>query len=126
MVIVVRIPATPSIVLSPNSRVHWATRMREVARFREMARVATLATTSAADRERIAAAASIGYRLRVSWEPGRRGVRDEDNLLASCKSALDGVADAFGIDDAKLHVRGIEIDRESREGVTVLTMEIEA
>ena len=75
---------------------------------------------------RIAAAASIGYRLRVSWEPGRRGVRDEDNLLASCKSALDGVADAFGIDDAKLHVRGIEIDRESREGVTVLTMEIEA
>lgn len=123
--VTIRIPATPSTILSPNSRVHWATRMREVARFRETARVATLATTSVAERERIAAATSIGYRLRVSWEPGRRGVRDEDNLLASCKAALDGVADALGIDDAKLHVRGIEIDRQSREGVTVVAMEVE-
>lgn len=124
--VTVTIPMTPSPALSPNCRVHWATKARAVAKLRETARIATLATIPATDRAAFASASAIGYRLRVSWEPGRRGIRDEDNLLASCKSALDGVADALDIDDARMHVRGIEIDRKSRAGVTVFTLEVEA
>mgnify|MGYP002737680025 CR=1 FL=1 len=118
----IRVPMTPSPALSPNMRVHWATKMRAVATFRQVARVAALASTTADERATLTASPTIGYRVRVSWEPGRRGMRDEDNVLAACKAALDGIADALEIDDARLKIRGIDIDRETREGVTVFTM----
>lgn len=69
-----------------------------------------------ADRE------SIGYTVSVSWEKRRTGMRDEDNVLASCKAAIDGVAEAIGIDDRRLRVRGIALDTTSRLGVTTITL----
>lgn len=36
--------------------------------------------------------------------------RDADNLLASCKAALDGLSDAVGVDDSMFSIR-FEIDK---------------
>ena len=116
------IPMTPARVLSPNARTHWATKARAVSRYREAARLSTAATIDVDERNALHGSTSIGYTVRVAWERGRRGSLDEDNVLASCKAALDGVADALGIDDRRFHVRGVEIDRQSRAGVTVITL----
>jgi Holliday junction resolvase RusA-like endonuclease len=43
----------------------------------------------------------IGERLplRVTFYPPDRRRRDDDNMIASFKSARDGLADALGVDD---------------------------
>jgi crossover junction endodeoxyribonuclease RusA len=123
VVIDIVIPMTPPRALSPNARIHWAPKAKAAAKFRSAARLATFAAMSQAERSRVATATTIGYRIRVSWEPRRVGLRDEDNVLASCKAAIDGIADALGIDDRILRIRGIDIDRTSRLGVTVITLE---
>ena len=122
MVTAIVIPMTPSRVLSPNARTHWATKARAVSRFRDAAHLSTTVTMPADEREALQRCQSIGYVVRVSWERGRRGSIDEDNVLASCKAALDGVADALGIDDRRFHIRGVEIDRTSRAGTTTITL----
>lgn len=116
------IPATPSPILSPNARGHWGPKARAASRFRETARLATLGAISADTRAELADLPSIGYTVSVSWEKRRTGMRDEDNVLASCKAALDGVAEAIGIDDRRLHVKGISLDTTSRLGVTTITL----
>lgn len=116
------IPATPSPILSPNARGHWAPKARAAARFREAARLATLGALSPDLRDDLADIPEIGYTVAVSWERRRTGMRDEDNVLASCKAAIDGVAEAIGIDDRRFRVRGISLDSASRLGVTTITL----
>lgn len=116
------IPATPSPILSPNARGHWAPKARAASRFRETARLATLGAISDDVRAALADRQSIGYTLAISWERKRRGMLDEDNALASCKAAIDGVAEAIGIDDRRLRVKGIALDTTSRLGVTTITL----
>jgi hypothetical protein len=50
-------------------------------------------------------------RLRVSIiaRPKDNRARDEDNLQASLKAALDGVAAALGVDDSRFRIQGTEI-----------------
>lgn len=80
--------------LSPNSRIHWAQKAKAKAKARKDACLI---------------AKSAGWH-RVEWPEGRLAVwidyyapdrrhRDIDNLLASSKAMLDGVADAMGVDD---------------------------
>lgn len=45
---------------------------------------------------------SIGY--RCTFFPPDRRARDEDNLIASLKSSLDGIAQALRIDDRCFHL----------------------
>jgi crossover junction endodeoxyribonuclease RusA len=84
----------PPAQLSPNRRQHWAKAAAARKAYRARCRA-------------IAAAAGVGAvlagkeRLEVAltfFPPDRRG-RDWDNMLASMKSGLDGLADATGIDD---------------------------
>lgn len=44
---------------------------------------------------------SEGFHVRVTFHPPDRRRRDLDNMLASVKSALDGIALATGVDDHK-------------------------
>ncbi len=82
--------------LSPNSRIHWAPRARAKKSARENAYLLTK---------------KAGWH-RIAWPKGRLAVwidfyapdrrrRDVDNLLASCKAVLDGIADAMGVDDRR-------------------------
>lgn len=79
----------PARALSPNSRVHWAAKAKAVRKYR--------ATAWALAKE------ALGWRRGPKWIRARatcrfffrdRRQRDRDNLLASMKSAFDGLADA--------------------------------
>lgn len=115
---------TPPRECSPNARAHFAKKAKAARTYREAAQLATKSTLNGEPgvRDALTTARRICYRLTVSWEPGRRGTIDEDNTLASAKAALDGIAAALGVDDRRFTVRGVEIDRATRRGVTVVTL----
>lgn len=117
---IVEIPMTPSTVLSPNARAHWAPKAKAAAELRDAARLAVLSSTTAAERSHIIAGSGIGYTVTVYWKRG--GSRDEDNILARCKAAIDGIADGLGIDDKRMHVRGVNSNTSAKLGVTVFTL----
>ena len=52
--------------------------------------------------KRAAPIGSISY--RCSFFPPDRRARDEDNLLASMKSSLDGIAEALRVNDKCFHI----------------------
>lgn len=79
--------------LSPNSRLHWARKARVVAK----ARLDATWTTLAANIPLPAPDGPIDLHI-VFYPPDRRR-RDRDNMQASLKSALDGIAFALGVDD---------------------------
>ena len=86
----------PDRALHPNSRVHWSKRSKAAKAQR------TMALLVAADACWSGAAMPEG-RLHVwidAYPPDRRR-RDADGLLSSLKSALDGIADAMGVDDRR-------------------------
>lgn len=80
--------------LSPNDRRH---RMA-VARIKRQYRADCAWSTIAAGVRNIKAR---GLRVRVTFHPPDRRARDTDNMLASIKAGLDGVADVVGIDDSR-------------------------
>lgn len=89
----------PNKGLSPNARLHWAAKSR-------------LAKKAKADAYALALAAArsqpvepAGY-VKVAIEfcpPDRRG-RDLDNMLSSLKWALDGIAQALGVNDKRFAI----------------------
>lgn len=80
--------------LSPNWRGHWAARAKAKKTFRQVWWAEALHQ---------GAGKLNAEKLHVSLcfhMPDKRA-RDLDNLLASCKAGLDGLADAIGVDDSK-------------------------
>jgi len=86
----------PSPKLNPNARQHWSALARHKKRAKADAfvRTKTLAKTPKIP-------AGVPLRLSLKFAPPTRARRDLDNLLASCKAALDGVAEALGVDDSR-------------------------
>lgn len=86
----------PNRDLSPNARVHWSVR----------AKAAKLARRRAGDLTIVAGWKRMKLpegRLHLwidAYAPDRRR-RDTDGILSSLKSAIDGIADALGIDDRR-------------------------
>lgn len=89
----------PARVLSPNARAHWAVKRRAVQEARRFAHAEAFYKSQGA---RATPLGKIEY--RCSFYPPDRRARDEDNLVASMKSYLDGVADALRVNDAKFHL----------------------
>ena len=91
----------PSAKLSPNARLHWASKSKVTKQHR------TLAHT-------ICAMNSLGfgkpvrfksYQLHFFWKDKRR--HDRDNATSQCKAYLDGIADAIGQDDSQWNFDGV-------------------
>lgn len=82
--------------LSPNARLHWS----KVAKAKKAYRKVCWALALEAG---VAGKFDQAQRLSVHmvFYPPDRRERDEDNLVASMKSGLDGLADALGINDRK-------------------------
>lgn len=80
----------PSKPLWQNSRCHWAKRARAVAAHKHEA--------WALARE-AAVAKMPNARLEISFHPPDRRRRDIQNMPATMKAAIDGIADAMGCDD---------------------------
>lgn len=89
----------PSRGLSPNARCHWAVKRKLVLIAR---RIAYCETRRKTDGHRAVPDGRIGY--RCSFYPPDKRARDEDNLIASMKSSLDGIAQALHVDDKFFHL----------------------
>jgi crossover junction endodeoxyribonuclease RusA len=81
--------------LSPNARVHWAVKARRASIYRQVSYFRTL---EAPGRRKVAM--GPGNALGMTFCPPDARRRDLDNLIASMKSAQDGIASALGIDDS--------------------------
>lgn len=84
----------PDKRLSPNSRHHWA----QVARAKKAAKRTAHYTVLEAGIGKIETTA---VNVKLSFYPPSKRHYDADNLIASHKAALDGIAEAIGVDDSK-------------------------
>lgn len=87
----------PAKELSPNARLHWSKKSKAVKAARSTAWATALASGAAklrADRLDVA----------LTFLPPDARRRDTDNLIASSKALLDGLADATGVDDSKFNL----------------------
>ena len=82
----------PPRELSPNARVHWAARSRAVKKYRADAHALALS-------EGLHMPDSDKVWVHLTFCPPSHRRYDADNLLASCKSLLDGIADALKVND---------------------------
>jgi crossover junction endodeoxyribonuclease RusA len=104
--IVVHLPF-PAPELNPNrcKGKHWAS---TVALRKSARETATLLTRQASRGVTFPMGHEVSLRI-VFIQPDRR-LRDRDNLMASFKNSIDGIADALGIDDSAFNP--ITITRE--------------
>lgn len=105
----------PARELSPNSRVHWAKK----AKASKAARLYAFVKTKEAYR------APVDFTkptLHIQFfKPSARRM-DLDNMLASIKPMLDGIADALGVDDSKFRLVLEVADEPVKGGVVEVTM----
>lgn len=105
----------PARVLSPNVSAHGA---RKGAARRVQREEAYWLTKEA----KIAIPDHVPVRIRLDAFPRHERKRDYDNLLASCKGALDGLAKALGVDDS-IFRPALEIHPADGTGRIVMTVE---
>ena len=85
-VITIELPL-PAKSLSPNARVHWAVKARDVKAYRQRAAWVTKALLAGSEPQWETAT------LRATFYHAQDRTRDDDNLIASLKSARDGLVD---------------------------------
>ena len=121
--VVVTIPTAPAKELMPNQQskqAHWSPRSRARKAFRNEA-AWQAAMMLPADWEPMAGSVALG--IHVHWPKRRRP--DLDAVVASCKAAIDGIADAGVIADDK-QIKKLTATQEygaKGDGVTRLTIE---
>lgn len=84
----------PPKELSPNARLHWA----RVAKAKKAYRETCFWLAKAA---KLQAPAEGLVRIELTFYPPCRRSRDKDNLIASMKAGLDGLADAMAVNDKR-------------------------
>lgn len=82
----------PDKKLNPNARIYWAQKAKAVKAAREAAGWATLAA-------KIKIEGEGAITLKITFHPPDKRKRDLDNMMASLKGVLDGVADGLGVND---------------------------
>lgn len=102
----------PARSLSPNARAHWS----GIARAKRTARNQAGWLSRAAYGDTFKGCDSVTVAITYCPPDNRR--RDADNLVASLKAALDGVADGIGVDDSRFVLRIAK--GEVRKGGVVL------
>lgn len=93
----------PPRELHPNARVHWSKRAKAAKSARRYAYAETIQLVRKHGDPVPDRLAQPAGRLHVwidAYPPDRRR-RDTDGVLSSLKSALDGIADALGVDDQR-------------------------
>lgn len=88
----------PPRELSPNARVHWAKKARIVKQYREVCRLLSKHVRHIYRPEDRPS-------LIIVFDPPDNRRRDTDNMIASVKSLIDGIADAIGRDDSIFTIR---------------------
>lgn len=84
--------------LSPNSRPgHWST----AARAKKTAAALAHGLALEAGALKLRGSLPEAIRIAIEVQPRHGGVPDMDNIVASCKAYLDGLAAALGVDDRR-------------------------
>lgn len=93
----------PPKELSPNSRTHWAKKAKITKAYRTECGWITRQSRKKATPGLID--------VHITFCPPDKRRRDIDNMLASCKGLIDGVADGLGVDDSRfvLHISRGEV-----------------
>jgi crossover junction endodeoxyribonuclease RusA len=105
----------PPKELSPNARVHWATRARSVKRVRAHAYWTALAMARGVELP------DGPIPVPLTFHPPDRHRRDWDNMFSSMKAGLDGIAQALEVDDNRFRPR-LEVGDVVRGGVVIVTV----
>lgn len=105
----------PPKELSPNARIHYHAKARSAKSYREHAYWLTKAAGALAPAEG-------GIALRFDFHPPDKRKRDLDNMLASIKAGVDGIADALEVNDQRF---GFWLSREEpvKGGKIVVTVD---
>ena len=104
----------PHPKLSPNSPGHWSRKAPLKRAYRARCRaIGELAGVG------VLAGSEKAVRVDLTFFPPDARRRDIDNMLASMKSGLDGLADAMGVDDSKWSL-GIEVSDPVKGGVVLV------
>lgn len=104
----------PPSKLSPNQRLHFAVLAKEKAKYREAC--GWIAKTVKPD-------IGEGYiHLNIVFHPPQNRQYDMDNLLARMKSGLDGVCDAWGVNDKIFRPITINMGERVKDGKVVITI----
>lgn len=85
----------PPKELNPNQNPHWAVKARMTKKYRTLSWIH-------ARRAGMSAATLMGAEeadVHLDFYPPDRHHRDRDNMVASMKAGLDGLADALKVDD---------------------------
>ncbi len=90
----IKLPWPPSI-LSPNSRACWQKKHR--ARKKYKSACAWMAVGS----KKPVFLSGVKIPVHIIFHPPTKARRDEDNMIACLKAALDAVAAAWGVDDSQ-------------------------
>ncbi|WP_420023906.1 hypothetical protein ACN9JG_06205 [Cereibacter azotoformans] len=83
----------PPQELSPNKRVHRMVLAKRKREYRTDCAWLVRAACGKLDAQRA--------ELRLTFCPPDRRPRDTDNMIASMKAGIDGIADALGVDDSR-------------------------
>lgn len=87
----------PDRKLSPNARVHHFVLARAKKKARSDANILAVLSLREIGRPQLIAPVMVA----ITFHPPDNRRRDLDNMLASGKSALDGIAAAIGVDDSQ-------------------------
>jgi len=85
----------PSAALSPNARGHWGKKAAATKKARSYAHARALEAGGRALR------GSEKLSAMITFVPPSKRPMDTDNMIASCKSSFDGIADAIHVDDSR-------------------------
>lgn len=109
----IELPWPPS-KLSPNQRLHFAVLAKEKAKYREACGwIAKVAQTPVIQGN---------VHISLMFHPPQNRSYDLDNLLARMKSGLDGVCDAWQINDKCFRPVTIDIAERVKDGKVILTI----
>ena len=111
----------PSKELSPNARHHWSTAARAKKAYRTRCRQVGEGVGLSAAKN-----ASGAVLIGLTFFPPDKRARDLDNMLASMKAGLDGLADAMGVDDSRWQLSLAKSDTPTKGGLVLVEVQVTA
>lgn len=101
----------PHRYLSPNSRINWQAKAQISRRARLTAKLLAKERFGCGNQ---AAPIDDYIEVQLIAHPRDKRKRDEDNIIASMKATLDGIADALCVNDASFHFKELEFAETKR------------
>ncbi len=105
----------PDKRLSPNARGHWAAKAKAASNYRREGYISAKASGAVIDWDG-------KIHAFIDFYPPDKRRRDDDNLIASFKSARDGIAEALGVDDKRFITHPLVREETAKAGRVVVRL----